>query len=46
VGNTVVYVKNAFSSTLTLLVAGVGRADDAHDAAAAHDLAVLADLPD
>src|SRR2546430_7499898 len=33
------------TSTLTLLVPRV-RADDVHDAAAAHDLAVLADLLD
>jgi len=46
VENTAVYVKNAFSSTLALLVAGIRRADNPHDATAAHDLAVLADLPD
>jgi hypothetical protein len=44
--NTAVYVKNASSSTLPLLVAGVGGADDPDDALAPHDLAVLADLPD
>src|SRR5687767_11204205 len=51
--NREVYVIVAFFSTfqrpgsaLALLVAGVGRADDAHDALAPHDLAVLADLPD
>jgi hypothetical protein len=44
--NTAAYVKNPFSSTLALLVAGIRRADDPHDALAPHDLAVLADLPD
>jgi hypothetical protein len=32
--------------TLPLLVAGIALADDAHDAAAADHLAVLADGPD
>jgi hypothetical protein len=52
--NREVYVKKPFfstfpspcSSALTLLVAGVGRADDPYDALAPHDLAVLADFPD
>jgi hypothetical protein len=34
------------ASALPLLVAGVRRTDDAHDAFAPHDLAVLADFPD
>jgi hypothetical protein len=44
--NTAAYVKKPYFSTLTLLVARVGRANNPHDALAPHDLAVLADLPD
>jgi hypothetical protein len=39
-------ISKPLRSALTLLVAGVGRADDPHDALAPHDLAVLADFPD
>jgi hypothetical protein len=34
------------TSTLALLVARIGAADDEHDTAAPHDLAVLADFLD
>jgi hypothetical protein len=39
-------ISKLLRSALTLLVAGVRRADDPYDALAPHDPAVLADFPD